>query len=178
MTTRTFQGITPKLGNNTYVDPAALVLGDAEIGDDCSVWPMTVIRADVNKVRIGSRTNIQDGCVLHVTHPTSSNEGYSLHIGDDVTVGHKVILHGCTVHDRALIGMGATVMDGAVIESEVVLGAGSLVAPGKVLESGYLYLGSPAKRIRPLTDDERSFFAYSAEHYVKLKNQHLLDQVQ
>jgi carbonic anhydrase/acetyltransferase-like protein (isoleucine patch superfamily) len=178
MTTRTFQGITPKLGNNTYVDPTALVLGDAKIGDDSSVWPMTVIRADVNKVRIGSRSNIQDGCVLHVTHPGPSNGGYSLYVGDDVTVGHKVILHGCTVHDRVLIGMAATIMDGAVIESDVVLGAGSLVAPGKVLESGYLYLGSPAKRVRPLTDFERSFFTYSSGHYVKLKNQHLVDQMQ
>jgi len=178
MTIRTFQGITPKLGNNVYVDPSALVLGDAEIGDDTSVWPMTVIRADVNDVRIGSRSNIQDGCVLHVTHPGPSNEGHSLFVGDDVTVGHKVILHGCTIHDRVLIGMGTTIMDGAVIESDVVLGAGSLVAPGKVLESGYLYLGSPAKRVRPLTDFERSFFTYSAGHYVKLKNQHLVDQMQ
>lgn len=177
MTTRTFQEITPKLGNNAYIDPTALVLGDVEIGDDTSVWPMTVIRGDVNQVRIGKRSNIQDGSVLHVTHAGSDNSGYALNIGDDVTAGHKVVLHGCTIGDRVLIGMSATIMDGAVIESDVVIGAGSLVAPGKVLESGYLYLGSPVKRLRPLTDFERSFFTYSAENYVKLKNQHLLDQI-
>jgi len=177
MTTRTFQGITPKLGNATYVDPCALVVGDVELGDNTSVWPMTVIRGDVNQVRVGCRTNIQDGCVLHVTHASSSNPGHSLSIGNDVTVGHRVTLHGCTVGDRVLIGMGATIMDGALIEPDVVIGAGSLVAPGKVLESGFLYLGSPAKRVRPLTDFERSFFTYSAQHYSTLKNQYLIDQL-
>ncbi|MEZ5523652.1 MAG: gamma carbonic anhydrase family protein [Pseudomonadales bacterium] len=177
MTTRTYQGISPQLGNNTYVDPTALVLGDVEIGDDSSVWPMTVIRGDVNQVRIGSRTNIQDGSVLHVTHPGDHTKGYGLYIGNDVTAGHKVILHGCTISDRVLIGMGSTIMDGAVIESDVVIGAGSLVAPGKVLESGYLYLGSPAKRLRPLTDSERAFFNYSARHYMKLKDIHLINQM-
>lgn len=177
MTIRTFQGVPPKIGNNAYVDPCALVVGDVDLGDDTSVWPMTVIRGDVNQVRIGKRTNIQDGSVLHVTHVGSSNNGHALNIGADVTVGHKVILHGCTIQDRVLIGMGATIMDGVVIESDVVIGAGSLVAPGKVLESGYLYLGSPAKRVRPLTDFERAFFTYSAEHYATLKNQYLMDQL-
>jgi len=177
MTTRTFQGKTPKLGNNAYVDPCALVIGDVELGDDTSVWPMTVIRGDVNYARVGSRTNIQDGCVLHVTHASSSNAGHALNIGSDVTVGHRVTLHGCTIQDRVLIGMGTTIMDGAVIESDVVIGAGSLVAPGKVLESGYLYLGSPAKRLRPLTEFERNFFTYSAGHYSTLKNQYLIDQL-
>lgn len=177
MTVRSFQGTTPNLGNGTYIDPQALVIGDVEIGDDSSVWPMTVIRGDVNQVRIGQRTNIQDGSVLHVTHAGDSNPGHSLDIGNDVTVGHKVILHGCTVQDRVLIGMGTTIMDGAVIESDVVIGAGSLVAPGKVLESGYLYLGSPAKRLRPLTEFERNFFTYSAKHYATLKDQYLVDQM-
>lgn len=177
MTVRTFQGITPKVGNSAYIDPHALVIGDVELGDNTSVWPMTVIRGDVNMVRIGSQTNIQDGCVLHVTHAGESNPGHALVIGNDVTIGHKVILHGCTVQDRVLIGMNATIMDGAVIESDVVIGAGSLVAPGKVLESGYLYLGSPAKRVRPLTDFERAFFSYSAQHYATLKDQYLVDQM-
>ena len=146
------------------------------MGDDCSVWPMTVIRGDVNHIRIGNRSNIQDGSILHVTHASANNDGYALTIGDDVTAGHQVILHGCTIEDRVLIGMGATIMDGAVIQSDVVLGAGSLVAPGKVLESGYLYLGSPAKRVRALTDAERAFFTYSAGNYVKLKDLHLADQ--
>jgi len=177
MTVRTFQGVTPRIGNNAYIDPHALVIGDVKLGDNTSVWPMTVIRGDVNKVRIGNRTNIQDGCVLHVTHAGDSNPGHILSIGNDVTVGHKVILHGCTIQDRVLIGMNATVMDGAVIESDVVVGAGSLVSPGKVLESGYLYLGSPAKRVRPLTDFERAFFSYSAQHYATLKDQYLIDQM-
>lgn len=176
MTIRTYQGHTPQLGARTFVDPSAVVLGDVALGDDCSVWPLAVIRADMHRIRIGARTSIQDGSVLHITHAGPFNpDGYPLEIGDDVTVGHKVTLHGCRIGNRVLVGMGAIVMDGAVVEDEVVIGAGSLVPPGKVLESGFLYVGSPVKQARPLSDKERAFFTYSAANYVKLKDLHLAE---
>lgn len=171
---RTYQGITPKLGARTFVDPSAVVLGDVELGEDCSVWPLTVIRGDMHRIRIGNRTSVQDGSVLHITHAGPFNpDGFPLIIGDDVTIGHQAMLHGCTIGSRILIGMGAMVMDGAVVEDEVIIGAGSLVPPGKTLESGYLYVGRPVKQQRPLTDKEREFFTYTAGNYVKLKDQHL-----
>ncbi len=177
MNIRTFLGMTPKLGERVFVDPTALVLGDVELNADCSVWPMAVIRADMHRIRIGARCSIQDGAVLHITHAGPYNpDGYPLILGDDITVGHKAILHGCTLQDRILVGMGAIIMDGVVVESEVIIGAGTLVPPGKRLESGYLYTGSPARQVRPLTDKERGFFTYTAANYVKLKDQHLSDQ--
>ena len=143
------------------------------IGEDASVWPLCSVRGDVHDIRIGARTNIQDNSVLHVTHDGDyAPGGYPLIIGDDVTVGHGVIVHACTVGNRCLIGMGSIVLDGAIIEDEVMLGAGSLVSPRKTLESGYLYVGSPAKKVRELNDKERAFFKYSAEHYVKLAYKH------
>lgn len=176
MTIRTFQGIAPTLGERVFVDASAVVLGDVEIGDDSSVWPQVAIRGDVNRIRIGARSSIQDGSVLHVTHAGQFNpDGFALTIGDDVTVGHKVTLHGCRIGDRVLVGMSAIVLDGAVVEDEVIIGAGSLVPPGKTLESGYLYVGSPVKQARALSDKERAFFAYSAANYVKLKDQHLAE---
>jgi carbonic anhydrase/acetyltransferase-like protein (isoleucine patch superfamily) len=166
---RPFDGLLPKLGESVWVDPSAVIIGDVEIGDHASIWPTTVIRGDVNRIRIGSRSNIQDGSVLHVTHANpASPGGHGLTVGDDVTAGHKVLLHGCRVGDRCLIGMGSIVMDGAVLESDIILAAGSLVTEGKVLESGYLWCGSPAKRLRKLTDEERAFLPYVAGHYVKL----------
>ena len=176
MTLRTFQGRAPQLGARVFVDPSAVVIGDVTLGDDSSVWPLTVIRGDMHGVaiRIGARTSIQDGSVLHITHAGPySPDGHPLEIGDDVTVGHKVILHGCRIGNRVLVGMGAIVMDGAVVEDEVVIGAGSLVPPGKRLLSGHLYVGSPVKQARPLSDKERAFFTYSAANYVKLKDQHM-----
>lgn len=174
MTIRTFNNITPNIADTTYIDEMALVLGDVEIGEDCSFWPFTVARGDVNRIRIGDRTNIQDNSVLHVTHDSKFYPGgYALTIGSDVTVGHRVILHGCTVNDYCLIGMGATIMDGAVIEPYTLIGAGSLVAPGKHLEGGCLYIGSPARKKRALTEEERTSIQYSAQHYVNLKNRHL-----
>lgn len=176
MAIRNFQGKTPVLGERVFVDPSAVLIGDIEIGGDSSVWPLVTIRGDMHRIRIGSRTSIQDGSVLHITHAGPFNpDGFPLTLGDDVTVGHKVLLHGCTVGNRILVGMGCIVMDGAVIEDEVILGAGSLVPPGKVLESGFLYVGSPAKKARPLSDKERSFFAYTAGNYVKLKDQHIAE---
>lgn len=171
---RNFQGIAPLLQDGVFVDPSALVLGDVHLGRDSSIWPMTVLRGDVNKIRIGSRSNIQDGSVLHVTHPHSDEpEGHSVLVGDNVTVGHRVILHGCKVGDNCLVGMGSTVMDGAILEPFVLLGAGSLVPPGKILEGGYLWLGSPVRKVRALSENERDWIAYSATHYVELKNKHL-----
>lgn len=174
MTIRAFKKIQPQVAVSAFVDETALVLGDVVIGADASIWPMTAVRGDVNLIRIGERTNIQDGSVLHVTHTHPDVPGgFALHIGNDVTVGHKVVLHGCTVEDRVLIGMGAVVMDGAIVRSTVLLGAGSLVSPGKELESGFLYLGSPARKVRPLSEKELAWIDYSADHYVKLKNEHL-----
>lgn len=174
MALRSFNGSTPELGERVFVDPSAVVLGDVVIGEDCSVWPAVVIRGDMHRIRIGARTSVQDGSVLHITHAGPYNpDGYPLTIGDEVTIGHKVLLHGCTLGSRILVGMGSIVMDGAVVEDEVIIGAGSLVPAGKRLESGYLYMGSPARQVRPLTDKERSFFTYTAANYVRLKDQHL-----
>jgi carbonic anhydrase/acetyltransferase-like protein (isoleucine patch superfamily) len=174
MSLRPYKGKLPTLGSATYVAEDAVVIGDVTLGSDVSIWPMTVVRGDVNRIAIGDRTNIQDGSVLHVTHDHPDIPGgYGLKIGRNVTVGHKVILHGCTVEDDTLIGMGAVVMDGVVIKSNVLLGAGSLVPPGKVLESGHLWLGSPVRKVRPLTQKELDWIAYSAGHYVKLKNDYL-----
>ena len=171
---RRYQQHTPIVDASAYVDASALVLGRVSIGADSSIWPMTVVRGDVNSINIGERSNIQDSSVLHVTHPHRTiPDGYALSIGNNVTVGHRVILHGCQVSDNCLIGMGSTIMDGAVVYPYVLVGAGSLVPPNKALESGYLWLGSPVKKIRELTDDERRWIDYSATHYVELKNQHL-----
>ena len=176
MTLRTFQGHTPRLGERVYIDPACVVLGDVVLGDDCSVWPMAVIRGDMHRIRIGARTSVQDGSVLHITHASDFNPGgHPLTIGDDVTIGHKATLHGCTLGDRVLVGMGATVMDGAVVGDEVIIAAGALVAPGKRLESGHVYAGNPTKPLRPLKDSERAFFGYTAGNYVKLKDQYLAE---
>ena len=167
---RSFRGVTPRIGENSYIDESAVVIGDVEMGDNCSVWPLTVIRADINKIRIGNETNIQDGSVLHVTHKGPfSPEGAELHIGDQVTVGHKVLLHGCRIGNQCLIGMGSIVTDNVHIEDRVMIGSGSLVPPNKVLESGYLYLGNPVVQKRPLTEREIEFLSYVAGHYVLMK---------
>ncbi|GGJ93372.1 gamma carbonic anhydrase family protein [Pseudomonas matsuisoli] len=176
MAIRTFEQHAPRLGPRAFVDSTAVVIGDVEVGEDSSIWPLTVVRGDMHKVRIGARTSIQDGSVLHITHAGPFNpDGFPLTIGDEVTVGHKVMLHGCTIGNRILVGMGSIIMDGAVVEDEVIIGAGALVPPGKVLESGFLYVGSPVKQARPLTDKERSFFSYTAGNYVKLKDRHLAE---
>lgn len=173
---RSYQGVSPRLGERVYIDPASVVIGDVELGDDCSVWPMTVIRGDMHRIRIGARTSVQDGSVLHITHASDfSPGGFPLTIGDDVTIGHKAILHGCTLGNRILVGMGAIVMDGAVVDDEVIIAAGAVVTPGKHLESGYVYAGNPAKALRPLKEKERTFFPYTAGNYVKLKDRFLAD---
>ncbi|QQX80357.1 gamma carbonic anhydrase family protein [Shewanella sp. KX20019] len=171
---RSYKGIVPQLKNDVYIDEACVLVGDITLDDDSSVWPLVAARGDVNHIYIGKRTNIQDGSVLHVTRKSPSlPEGQPLIIGDDVTVGHKAMLHGCRVGNRILVGMGAIILDGAVLEDDVILGAGSLVPPNKVLKSGYLYVGSPAKPARPLTEAELAFLPQSADNYVRLKNEYL-----
>jgi carbonic anhydrase/acetyltransferase-like protein (isoleucine patch superfamily) len=169
-----FQDKSPRVGKDVYIDGTAVVIGDVVLGDDVSIWPMSVLRGDVNRIEIGAGTNIQDSSVLHVTHSGEhAPGGYGLHVGENVTVGHRVVLHGCRVGEHCLIGIGAIVMDGAVVEPEVILGAGSLVPPRRTLETGFLYVGSPAKRVRPLTEEEKVFLRYSAEHYRLLKDAYL-----
>ena len=171
---RRFNEKQPILGEAVFIDDSAVVIGDVTIGNDVSIWPMTVIRGDVESITIGEGTNVQDGSVLHVSHAGKfSTQGHPLRIGNYVTIGHKAVVHACTIGDYCLIGIGAIIMDDAVIEDYVMLGAGSLVAPGKRLESGYLYVGSPAKQVRPLKEAEKEFLQYSAEHYIHLKNEHL-----
>jgi carbonic anhydrase/acetyltransferase-like protein (isoleucine patch superfamily) len=173
---RSYRGHTPKLGDRVLIDPAAVVLGDVVLGDDVSVWPGAVIRGDMHSIRVGARSSVQDGSVLHITHASDYNPGgWPLTIGSEVTIGHNATLHGCTLGDRVLVGMGAIVMDGAVVESEVVIAAGALVTPNKILKSGFLYGGSPAREMRPLTEGELSYFSYSADNYVKLKDLHIAE---
>ncbi|GAB3533495.1 gamma carbonic anhydrase family protein [Photobacterium alginatilyticum] len=174
---RPYKGIYPTHANNVYVDDSAVLIGDILLGDDASIWPLVAARGDVNHIRIGARTNVQDGSVLHVTRKSAETpNGHPLIIGDDVTIGHKAMLHGCQVGNRVLVGMGAILLDGAVIEDDVIIGAGSLVPPGKQLASGYLYVGSPVKQARPLSDKERAFLPASADNYVRLKNEYLAEQ--
>lgn len=171
---RAYKGVTPTIGKNVYVDETAVLVGDIEIGDESSIWPLVAARGDVNYIRIGKNTNIQDGTVLHVTRQSkSAPEGSPLLIGDNVTVGHKTMLHGCRIGNNILVGMGAIVMDDAVVEDNVIIAAGSLVPPGKVLESGHLYVGNPAKARRQLTQAELSFLQHSADNYAILKDEYL-----
>lgn len=167
--TNPFNGIQPQLAPGAWVHPRATVIGEVTLGENASVWPGAVVRGDVNSIRVGAGSNIQDNSVLHVSHKTAADPvGGPLVIGSRVTVGHTVILHACTIEDECLIGMGSIILDKAVIRKNVLLGAGSLVPEGKVLESGYLYLGRPAKMVRELSTEELAYFNYSAEHYIKL----------
>lgn len=169
MPIQSFNSHTPTIESSAFIHETACVIGDVIIGAECSIWPMTVIRGDVNPIRIGQRTNIQDGAICHVTHDSKySLGGVPLIIGDDVTVGHRVILHACTIENLILIGMGSIIMDEACVQSNVIVGAGSLVPAKKILESGYLWMGSPVKKIRPLTKQEIEFLSYSAKGYVEL----------
>ena len=173
---KSFRGKMPQLGERVWVDENAVIIGDVTIGDDSSVWPLVAIRGDMHSITIGARTSIQDNSCLHITHAsTYKPEGYPLSIGDDVTVGHMAMLHGCTVGSRVLVGMGTTILDGAVIEDEIIIGAGSLVPPGKRLESGFMYMGSPVKQIRPLNKKEIEYFQYAGLNYVKLKDEYLAE---
>lgn len=170
---RTFQNHTPEIHETCMIDGTCVIIGEVSLADDVSVWPYAVLRGDVNSITVGARSNIQDGSVLHVSHKTAAKpEGSPLVIGEDVTVGHKVMLHGCRIGNRVLVGMGTTVLDDAVIEDDVMIGAGSLVPPRKRLAGGYLYVGSPVRQVRVLTDEEKTFLKYSAAHYVRLSQQY------
>jgi carbonic anhydrase/acetyltransferase-like protein (isoleucine patch superfamily) len=174
MSIRKYLEFAPTLGAGVYVDTAALVIGQVTIGDDASIWPFAVVRGDVNRIRIGARSNVQDGSVLHVVHAGPfCPGGLPLSIGADVTIGHKAVVHAATVGDRCLIGMAAVITDGAIVENDVIVGAGSVVPPGKRLESGGLYLGSPARRVRALAAREMEQVLYIAAHYVRLKNDYI-----
>jgi len=156
---RPYKNHFPQQGDRVMIDSSSVVVGEVQLDDDVSIWPLVAIRGDVNKVVIGKRSNIQDGSVLHVTHKSSSNpEGYPLIVGEDVTVGHKAMLHGCTIGNRVLVGMGSILLDGVIVEDDVMIGAGSLVPPGKRLESGYLL--------------------YSSNNYVGWKNEYLAQESQ
>jgi carbonic anhydrase/acetyltransferase-like protein (isoleucine patch superfamily) len=177
MSLRPYLDVLPQLGERVYVDPAASVIGQVMLADDVSIWPGAVVRGDVNIIQIGARSNIQDGAVCHVTHDGPySPGGAALTVGADVTVGHRAVLHACTIGARCLIGMGALVLDGAMLEEEVMLGAGTLVGPGKRLDSGWLYVGNPARPARLLREAERAFLAYSAAHYVRLKDRYRITE--
>lgn len=163
-----FKNIMPRIGQRVFLAPGAQIVGDVEIGDDSSIWYNCVVRGDVNNVRIGQRTNIQDGTVIHV-----SSTGQGTYIGDDVTVGHMALLHACTVEDAAFIGMKACVMDDAYVESGGMVAAGALVSPGKRVRKGELWAGVPARPMRALTEEEQKYILRSASHYVALAANYL-----
>ena len=157
---RSFNNINPEIHETAYIDEQSTVIGNVKIGKDSAIWPQVVVRGDINSITIGDRTNIQDGSILHVTHASDfCPSGYSLSIGNDVTVGHSAVIHACTIKDTVLIGMGSIILDGAVINSNCMLAAWALVGPGKELESGFLYVGSPAKKLRELSEREMKFLS-------------------
>ncbi|GAA0905134.1 gamma carbonic anhydrase family protein [Rothia nasimurium] len=172
---RPFRGILPRLGARVYVDPASTVIGDVELGDDVSIWPGAVARGDVHHIRIGARSNLQDGAVIHVTHDGPYTPGgFPTLIGEDVTIGHGAVIHACTIEDACLIGMHATVLDGAVVKKHAFVAAGALVPPGKVVGERELWVGNPAKMVRVLSDKQVEQLYYSAANYVRLKDEYLL----
>ncbi len=171
---RPFLDKHPSLGQRVYIDPACTVIGEVELGDDVSVWPGTVIRGDVNHIHIGARTNVQDGTVIHVSHDSPYNKGgYPTLVGEGVTIGHGCIIHACSIGDYCLIGMGACILDGAVIEANAFIAAGAVIGPGKRVRSGELWAGNPARLMRQLSEKDIEGLRYSADHYVRLKDQYL-----
>lgn len=176
MSIRPYLDRHPVIGQRVYIDQDATVIGEVELADDVSIWPATVLRGDVNHIRIGARTSVQDGTVVHVSHdgPHAKLGGFATIIGEDVTIGHKAIVHACTIGDAALIGMGAIILDGAVVGRHAMVGAGSVVPPGKQVGEGELWVGSPARFVRKLTDAQIEGLYYSAAHYVRLKDRYLI----
>ncbi|VFM96951.1 MAG: Carbonic anhydrase or acetyltransferase, isoleucine patch superfamily [Candidatus Kentron sp. G] len=175
MTIRSLEDKTPKIDPSVYVDEKALVIGNVTIAKDASIWPMTVLRGDVNSITIGERTNIQDLSMIHVTHKggIQAPDGFEVTIANDVTVGHRCVVHGCNIEAFCLIGIGSILLDGVQVGSHTMIGAGALVPPGKVLEGGYLWVGQPVKKVRELTEEERGRLEYLAGHYVKNKDRYL-----
>src|SRR5690625_842049 len=163
MNIETFGEFTPQLAPGSWVHQRGLLIGQVSLGEDSTVWPGAVVRGDMQRIVVGKRSSIQDNTVIHVTHASAYHpEGFGVTIGDDVTIGHQVTVHGATIHHRVLVGMQSLIMDGAEVHSEVIVGAGSLVPQGKVLESGYLYLGRPAVAVRELTAEEKAYLPYLA----------------
>ncbi len=173
MSIRSYQEYTPSIDQSAYLDESATIIGDVDIAKGASIWPNVVARGDVQSIQIGKNTNIQDGSIIHVTHESKyAPDGFPTIIGNSVTVGHRVLLHGCEIQDHCLIGMGSIIMDGAFIESFTLLGAGSLVPPGKILEGGHLWHGNPVTKVRALAEDEINYIKYSAKHYCQLAKKH------
>ena len=166
-----FKNHIPKIGTNTWIAPSADVIGEVECGNDCSIWFGSVVRGDVHYIKIGDRVNIQDLSMIHVTHykKDDKSDGNPTIIGDDVTIGHRVMLHGCTIESACLIGMSATILDGAVIGKESIVGAGALVTKNKVFPPRSLIMGSPAKVVRELNQQEVDELYASASRYVEFK---------
>jgi carbonic anhydrase/acetyltransferase-like protein (isoleucine patch superfamily) len=162
-----FEGATPTLGDDVYIAEGARVIGNVELGDQASVWYNAVIRGDLENITIGARTNVQDGTVIHI-----ESGQYPTIIGEGVTIGHKALVHACTIGDNCLIGMGSIILDGAVIADNCLVAAGAVVTPGKTFPEGSLILGSPARAVRELSDDEIDSFRESAAHYVDLAKRH------
>ncbi len=158
----------PKLGEGVFIAPGATVVGDVQLGDGTSIWYGSVVRGDVGLIRVGARTNIQDLTIVHVT-----TDRFDTHIGADVTVGHRAILHGCTIEDHVLVGMGVIVMDGARVGSYSIVGAGALVTPGTTIPAGSLAVGSPARVVRPISAAERAQIDWSAGHYIDIARMHV-----
>ena len=173
-----FEGSSPKIDTTAYIANSADIIGEVEIGEDSSVWFGSIIRGDINYIKIGKRTNIQDLSMLHVNHFTleDKSDGNPTILGDDVTIGHKVMLHGCTVENACLIGMSSTLLDGVVIGKESIVGAGSLVTKDKKFPPRSLIVGSPAKVVRELSDKEVQFLYDSAKGYVDYKNRYIADE--
>ncbi len=166
---RPFAGHSPRIDPSAYIDATATLIGDVEIGAQSSIWPQVVVRGDIHRIRIGARTNIQDASVCHVTHASDYNpDGFALSLGDGISVGHRCVLHGCSIGDYCLIGMGAVIMDGVEIGDHCIIGAGALVPPGKQLPPGTLWVGSPAQQTRLLKDSEHQYLEYQAQRYVEL----------
>ncbi|MEO5376548.1 MAG: gamma carbonic anhydrase family protein [Magnetococcus sp. DMHC-6] len=175
MSITSFNGILPRIDPTAFVHPDAIIIGDVHIGPESSIWPGVVIRGDVNFIRIGTRTNVQDGSILHVARVTTERpEGFPLILGDNITIGHNVVLHGCRVESGSMIAIGAIVLDGSVVGAGALLGAGSLATPGSKIGPGELWIGSPARLLRPLTEKERLGLEDTNKSYAKLAKQYQL----
>lgn len=167
-----FEGKWPRVHPSAFIAPTAVLIGDVEVGPEASVWYHCVLRGDTNVIRVGARSNIQDGTIVHVNSGRATDDNFATIIGEDVTIGHACIIHACTLKDRAFIGMGASVLDGAVVQEGGMLAAGSLLPPGKVIGLGEQWMGNPAKLRKPLTEAEAALFARTAPHYVELGKRH------
>ena len=174
MTLLSFEGKTPRIDPAAFVAPGACLIGDIEIGPEASVWYNCVLRGDMNRIRIGARSNVQDGSVIHVDPPRigGPDHGYPALIGEDVLIGHMAMVHGCTLHDRAFVGLGAIVMDGCEIESDAMLAAGAMLTQGKRIPAGQLWAGRPAKYVRDLSEQDREMMRLGVAHYVALARRH------